>query len=91
MYLPSLIYHQVGQQVVPTPQDEEESEDFDEFHLKPDQGQEAQHEDAEAVIAINYWFDMKFDMKYNYYKLVDTLVKENYFEPAQDPQEKTEA
>lgn len=79
--------------MVPTAQDEEESDDFDEFHLKPDQDQEAQQENpsAEAVIAINYWFDMKFDMKYNYYKLVDTLVKANYFEPSQDTQEKTEA
>lgn len=49
LYLPSLVYHQVGQQ---------------------------KNED-ESIIAINYWFDMKYDIKYNYYKLISALAKSN--------------
>jgi hypothetical protein len=47
LYLPSLVYHQVGQQ----------------------------KNDDESIIAINYWFDMKYDLRYNYYKLVENLAK----------------
>jgi hypothetical protein len=47
LYLPSLVYHQVGQQT---------------------------NED-ESIIAINYWFDMKYDLRFNFYKLIENLAK----------------
>lgn len=86
LYLPSLVYHQVAQQTIIT---EEEDESDDELHLKPEPNSGRQDE---AVIAINYWFDMKFDIKYNYYKLIDTLTKESYFDtPKENKDTQTEA
>jgi hypothetical protein len=68
--------------VSPSSESDEEEEDF--FHVKPE------GVPGEAVIAINYWFDMKFDIKYNYYKLVDTLVKAKYFVNEEEEKEGVE-
>ena len=28
-----------------------------------------------GCIAVNFWYDMEYDIKYNYYKFVEKLVK----------------
>lgn len=34
-----------------------------------------QKNEDESTIAINYWFDMKYDMKFNYFKLIESLAQ----------------
>lgn len=37
----------------------------------------------ELVIAVNYWYDMQFDCKYAYFKLVESMLTESNIEPGQ--------
>merc|ERR1712137_1406828 len=40
--------------------------------------QVSQKEDAEGkVIAVNCWFDMQYDIKYNYFTFLDELSRQN--------------